>query len=118
MTRTGFGEIINNRLIGEIDLFDLMKAALRQRPEYILVGEIRGAEAYVLFQAMATGHTTYSTVHADSIKSLIHRLEGKPINVPRAMLQSLDVVLLQTNIKNEDKNMRRCRQIIEIIDLD
>ena len=118
VTRTGFGEVINSRLIGEIDLFDLMKAALRQRPEYILVGEIRGAEAYVLFQAMATGHTTYSTVHADSIKSLIHRLEGKPINVPRAMLQSLDVVLLQTNIKKHDKNMRRCRQIVEIIDLD
>ncbi|MHA1170716.1 MAG: type II/IV secretion system ATPase subunit [Candidatus Heimdallarchaeota archaeon] len=118
VTRTGFGEIVNSRLIGEIDLFDLMKAALRQRPEYILVGEIRGAEAYVLFQAMATGHTTYSTVHADSIKALIHRLEGKPINVPRAMLQSLDVVLLQTNIKKHDKNMRRCRQIIEIIDLD
>ena len=118
VTRTGFGEIVNSRLVGEIDLFDLMKAALRQRPEYILVGEIRGAEAYVLFQAMATGHTTYSTVHADSIKSLIHRLEGKPINVPRAMLQSLDVVLLQTNIKKHDKNMRRCRQIIEIIDLD
>ena len=118
VTRTGFGEVINSRLIGEIDLFDLMKAALRQRPEYILVGEIRGAEAYVLFQAMATGHTTYSTVHADSIKALIHRLEGKPINVPRAMLQSLDVVLLQTNIKKHDKNMRRCRQIIEIIDLD
>jgi flagellar protein FlaI len=118
VTRLGFGEIINNRLIGEIDLFDLMKAALRQRPEYILVGEIRGKEAYVLFQAMATGHTTYSTVHADSIKALIHRLEGKPINVPRAMLQSLDVVLLQTNIKKDDKNMRRCRQIIEIIDID
>ena len=118
VTRIGFGEVLNNRLIGEIDLFDLMKAALRQRPEYILVGEIRGKEAYVLFQAMATGHTTYSTVHADSIKALIHRLEGKPINVPRAMLQSLDVVLLQTNIKKDDKNMRRCRQIVEIIDLD
>jgi len=57
-------------------MYDLMKAALRQRPEYILVGEIRGKEAYVLFQAMATGHTTYSTVHADSTQALIHRLEG------------------------------------------
>jgi flagellar protein FlaI len=91
VTRVGFGERIKDRLIGEIDLFDLMKAALRQRPEYILVGEIRGREAYVLFQAMATGHTTYSTVHADSAKSLIHRLEGKPIEIPRALLQSLDI---------------------------
>ncbi|MCX6662618.1 MAG: type II/IV secretion system ATPase subunit, partial [Euryarchaeota archaeon] len=70
VTRSGFGEVINDKLAGEIDLYDLMKAALRQRPEYILVGEIRGKEAYVLFQAMATGHTTYSTVHADSAQSL------------------------------------------------
>jgi flagellar protein FlaI len=118
VTRLGFGEIVNNRLIGEIDLFDLMKAALRQRPEYILVGEIRGREAYVLFQAMATGHTTYSTIHADSVKSLIHRLEGKPINVPRPMLQSLDIVLLQTSTRIKDKNVRRCKQIVEIVDLD
>ncbi|MCK4347651.1 MAG: type II/IV secretion system ATPase subunit, partial [Thermoplasmatales archaeon] len=118
VARSGFGEMVDNRLIGEIDLFDLMKAALRQRPEYILVGEIRGKEAYVLFQAMATGHTTYSTVHADSTKSLIHRLEGKPINVPRTMLQSLDIVLLQTNTKRKDKNVRRCKQIVEIVDVD
>jgi len=64
VARSGFGEIVNDKIVGEIDLFDLMKAALRQRPEYILVGEIRGQEAYVLFQAMATGHTTYSTFHA------------------------------------------------------
>ncbi|MBN2599493.1 MAG: Flp pilus assembly complex ATPase component TadA, partial [Candidatus Thermoplasmatota archaeon] len=60
VVRSGFGEVVGNKVIGEIDLYDLMKAALRQRPEYILVGEIRGKEAYVLFQAMATGHTTYS----------------------------------------------------------
>ena len=90
--RSGFGEVVNEKFAGEIDLYDLMKAALRQRPEYILVGEIRGKEAYVLFQAMATGHTTYSTVHADSTESLIHRLEGKPIEIPRVMLQSLDIV--------------------------
>ena len=63
-------------MIGE---FELLKAALRERPEYIIVGEIRGAEAYVLFQAMATGHCAYSTVHADSASSLVHRLENKPI---------------------------------------
>ena len=118
ITRLGFGERINDRLIGEIDLFDLMKAALRQRPEYILVGEIRGKEAYVLFQAMATGHTTYSTVHADSAKSLIHRLEGKPIEIPRVMLQSLDIILLQSNVQIKDSNVRRCKQIVEVIDID
>ncbi len=95
-----------------------MKAALRQRPEYILVGEIRGKEAYVLFQAMATGHTTYSTVHADSAQSLIHRLEGKPIEIPRVMLQSLDIVTIQVQAEVGDQRVRRCKQIVEIVDID
>ena len=118
VARSGFGEIVADKMVGEIDLYDLMKAALRQRPEYILVGEIRGKEAYVLFQAMATGHATYSTVHADSAQSLIHRLEGKPINIPRVMLQSLDVVSLHITTKVNNKRVRRCKQIIEIIDID
>ena len=118
VARTGFGEVVANKMVGEIDMYDLMKAALRQRPEYILVGEIRGQEAYVLFQAMATGHATYSTVHADSAKSLIHRLEGKPIEIPRVMLQSLDVVSIHVTTRVKGKRVRRCKQIIEIIDID
>ena len=118
VSRSGFGEVIGGKVAGEIDMYDLMKAALRQRPEYILVGEIRGREAYVLFQAMATGHTTYSTVHADSAASLIHRLEGKPINIPRIMLQALDIVCIQVISRIKNKRARRCKQIIEIIDID
>ena len=118
VARTGFGVTVDNKVVGEIDMYDLMKAALRQRPEYILVGEIRGKEAYVLFQAMATGHATYSTVHADSAQSLIHRLESKPINIPRVMLQSLDVVCLHVITRVKNKRARRCRQIVEIIDID
>jgi len=118
VVRSGFGEVINDKLAGEIDLYDLMKAALRQRPEYILVGEIRGKEAYVLFQAMATGHTTYSTFHADSAQSLIHRLEGKPIEIPRVMLQSLDIVTIQVQAEVGDKRVRRVKQIVEIVDID
>ena len=118
VARSGFGEIVNDKMIGEIDMFDLMKAALRQRPEYILVGEIRGSEAYVLFQAMATGHTTYSTFHADSTRSLIHRLEGKPIDIPRVMLASLDIAFIQINARLGDKRVRRCKQIVEIVDID
>ncbi|MCK5261994.1 MAG: type II/IV secretion system ATPase subunit, partial [Thermoplasmatales archaeon] len=118
VARSGFGEVVRDKLVGEIDLFDLMKAALRQRPEYILVGEIRGQEAYVLFQAMATGHTTYSTFHADSPKSVIHRLEGKPIDIPRVMLGSLDIVFIQVNAKVGGKHVRKCKQIVEIVDID
>jgi len=118
VARSGFGEVVADKVIGEIDMYDLMKAALRQRPEYILVGEIRGKEAYVLFQAMATGHTTYSTAHADSAQSLIHRLEGKPIEIPRIMLQALDIVCIQVTTRVKNKRARRCKQIIEIIDID
>jgi flagellar protein FlaI len=118
VSRLGFGEIVANKMVGEIDMYDLMKAALRQRPEYILVGEIRGKEAYVLFQAMATGHATYSTVHADSAKSLIHRLEGKPIEIPRIMLQSLDIVSIHITTRVKGRGVRRCKQIVEIIDID
>ena len=118
VTRSGFGEIVADKVVGEIDMYDLLKAALRQRPEYIIVGEIRGREAYVLFQAMATGHTTYSTMHADSPQSLIHRLEGKPINIPRVMLQALDFVCFQTTTRIKDKRERRITQIVEIVDID
>jgi flagellar protein FlaI len=118
VSRSGFGEIVADKAVGEIDTYDLMKAALRQRPEYIIVGEIRGKEAYVLFQAMATGHATYSTVHADSAKSLIHRLEGKPIEIPRIMLQALDIISIHFRTRVNGKPVRRCKQIIEIIDID
>jgi flagellar protein FlaI len=67
---------------------------------------------------MATGHATYSTVHADSAQSLIHRLEGKPINIPRVMLQSLDIVSLHVITRVKNMRARRCKQIIEIIDID
>jgi len=67
---------------------------------------------------MATGHATYSTVHADSAQSLIHRLEGKPINIPRIMLQSLDIVCIHVITRVKNIRARRCKQIIEIIDID
>ena len=118
VTRLGFGEVVADKVVGEIDMYDLMKAALRQRPEYIIVGEIRGREAYVLFQAMATGHTTYSTMHADSPQSLVHRLEGKPINIPRIMLQSLDFICFHTTTRVKDKRERRLVKIVEMIDID
>ena len=118
VTRSGFGEVVADKVIGEIDMYDLLKAALRQRPEYIIVGEIRGREAYVLFQAMATGHTTYSTMHADSPQSLVHRLESEPINIPRVMLQALDVITIQVQTEVKGERVRRCKQVVEIIDVD
>ena len=103
---------------GSIEMYELLKAALRQRPEYIIVGEVRGSEAYVLFQAMSTGHTTLSTIHADSVSSVIHRLENPPINIPRIMIQALKVVAILEKVNVSDKRVRRCTSITEIVGLD
>ncbi|MEM2022502.1 MAG: type II/IV secretion system ATPase subunit [Archaeoglobaceae archaeon] len=103
---------------GAIDMYDLLRAALRQRPEYIIVGEVRGREALTLFQAMATGHTTYSTLHADSVGGAIHRLENPPIGVPRPMLEALDIISIQAQTYVGDKRVRRNIEIAEIVGLD
>jgi flagellar protein FlaI len=115
LTRQGFGGESNE---GEIGEFELLKAALRERPEYIIVGEIRGAEAYVLFQAMATGHCAYSTVHADSVPSLVHRLENKPIDIPRVLLPALEACVIQIQTRINGRRVRRSKQIVEIVGID
>ena len=120
-TRQGFGgegSAGGGKAAGEVDMYDLLRAALRERPEYIIVGEIRGAEAYVLFQAMATGHTTYSTFHADSIQSLVHRLENKPIEIPRVLIPALDGISIQIQTRVGGKRVRRNKAIVEIIGID
>ncbi|NPE31403.1 type II/IV secretion system ATPase subunit, partial [Methanococcoides sp. SA1] len=103
---------------GAVDMYDLLKAALRQRPEYLLVGEVRGKEALTLFQAMSTGHTTFSTMHADSVPSAIHRLENPPISVPRNMIQALDIMCIQAQTYSRGKRVRRNLKLVEIVDID
>ncbi len=103
---------------GEIDMYELLKAALRQRPEYLIVGEVRGKEALTLFQAMSTGHVTYSTMHADSVASAVHRLENPPISVPRNMLSALNLICVQVQARVGGQRIRRNKQIIEILDID
>ena len=103
---------------GEIDMYELLRAALRQRPEYLLVGEVRGREALTLFQAMSTGHVTYSTMHADSVASVVHRLENPPLDVPRNMLSALKLVSVQVQARVGGQRIRRNKQIIEILDID
>ena len=103
---------------GDVDMYDLLQAALRQRPEHILVGEIRAQPevALTFFQALATGHTSYTTFHADSVDSLIDRLENDPLNVPRRMVQALDIVSVQKQIFHGGKRVRRNSEIVEIFD--
>jgi flagellar protein FlaI len=103
---------------GAIDMYELLRGALRQRPEFLLVGEVRGKEALTLFQAMSTGHTTFSTMHADSVASAIHRLENPPISVPRTMIEALDIMCIQSQIYVKGKRARRAVKIVEITDID
>ncbi|MFW6045832.1 MAG: type II/IV secretion system ATPase subunit [Natronomonas sp.] len=102
----------------DVTMFDLLRSALRHRPEYIIVGEVRGEEAITLFQAMNTGHTTLSTMHADSVQTVINRLENEPINVPRPMVQSLDVLCVQTLARSGGERVRRAGAIAEIEGID
>ncbi len=115
-TRSGTGDRgPDGKAAGEVDMFDLVRAALRQRPNYIIVGEVRGRETYTMFQAMATGHTTYSTMHADSVKSMVNRLENPPINTPRILLSALNNVIIQIQARTEKGVVRRLKQVLEIV---
>lgn len=114
-TRTGSGESKGGRSQGEVTMYDLVRNALRQRPDYIIVGEVRGKEANTMFQAMATGHTTYSTMHADSVESMVHRLENPPINCPRVLLTALSFVIIQTFARIEGDEVRRIQEITELV---
>jgi archaeal flagellar protein FlaI len=115
-TRSGTGDRgPDGKAAGEVDMFDLVRASLRQRPNYIIVGEVRGRETYTMFQAMATGHTTYSTMHADSVKSMVNRLENPPINTPRILLSALNNVIIQIQTRTEKGVVRRLKQVLEIV---
>lgn len=105
--------------VGEINQFDLLRAALRQRPDIIIVGETRGREAYTLFQAMATGHGGFSSIHADSVEATLTRLTSSPMDVPKALISnSLDLITLQLKIRVGDKSLRRIIQVSEIDGID
>ena len=105
--------------IGEINQFDLLRAALRQRPDIIIVGETRGREAYTLFQAMATGHGGFSSIHADSVEATLTRLASSPMDIPKTLIaNTLDLIYLQLKLRVKDKSVRRVIQISEIVGLD
>jgi flagellar protein FlaI len=101
-----------------IDMYDLLRQALRQRPEVIVVGEVRGKEALTMFQAMSTGHTCFSTMHAGSIQEMVHRLEGEPINIPHHMLSAMDIVCLQLLTYYRDQRVRRNQSVVEMVGID
>ncbi|UWG51398.1 ATPase involved in archaellum/pili biosynthesis [Halalkaliarchaeum sp. AArc-CO] len=99
---------------GDVDEFDLLEAALRQRPDYIVMGEIRGEEGRTLFQVMSTGHTTYTTFHADNVGEVLKRFTTDPINVSKTMFTALDLVSVQSSTRVRGNKVRRNKSLTEI----
>ena len=116
VVRLGFGH--EDKKGGSITLFDLLKAAVRQRPDYIIVGEVRGEEAYTLFQAMATGHLGMSTIHAESVEAVMNRLESEPMNIPKPLVAMIDVIMIMGRTEMEEKPARRATTTTEVLELD
>ncbi|MFT4921791.1 MAG: flagellar protein FlaI [Haloarculaceae archaeon] len=110
VTRPSFGEDDK----GDVDEFDLLEAALRQRPDYIVMGEVRGEEGRTLFQVMSTGHTTLTTFHADSVGEVIKRFTTDPINVSKTLFTALDLVSIQTQTRVSGHKVRRNKTLTEI----
>ncbi len=109
VARTGLGGV------EEIDMFTLLKESFRQRPDYVIVGEVRGKEAFVLFQGMASGHASISTIHADSVDAVIKRLQTPPINLSPTLLNVLDVVAIMQHALVKGQETRKLGSIVEII---
>jgi len=109
VTRQSYGA----EKINEITLFDLVKATLRMRPDFLIVGEIRGEEAYVLFQAVNTGHSGISTMHAESFEAAANRLMSPPMNIPLAYIPAMNIFVMIKRVRIGNKLTRRVTEIGE-----
>jgi len=119
VTRTGFGiPEITGLKYGEVELFDLLKESFRQKPDYIIVGEVRGKEAYVLFQGMASGNPSLGTMHAGNVDDVIKRLETPPIELSPNLIETLDAIIIMSSAKERGESARRVKEIEEIVSID
>ncbi len=114
VSRPGYG--FGSEKIGEVSLFDLVKVSLRYRPDVLVVGEVRGEEAYVLFQAIATGHGGITSIHAESADSAVRRLVSAPMNIPETYISlvNLGVVIRRIRLEMPDGTTRVARRITEL----
>ncbi|WP_291764894.1 type II/IV secretion system ATPase subunit [Caldivirga sp. UBA161] len=103
--------------VANVDLYELVKVSMRLRPDYIVVGELRGEESYVFFQALASGHTGLSTLHAYSAEMAIRRLLSKPMEIPATLLTSLGVIVQISVVAKGDEITRRVTRVEEVIDV-
>ena len=119
VSRVGFGiPEASGKRYGEVTLFELLKESFRQNPDYVIVGEVRGKEAYVLFQGMASGHSSLGTIHAGSVEDVIKRLETPPIELSPSLIETLDLVVVMVNAKEKGKSARRVKSVVEIESVD
>lgn len=110
-------ESTGSRRENEITLFTLLRSSFRQNPDYVIVGEVRGKEASVLFQGMASGHSSLSTMHADSVETVIKRLETPPIELSPTLLNVLDCICIMTHAIVNKEETRKLREIVEIVNV-
>lgn len=119
LSRAGFGiPMPSGEKYGGVSLFDLLRESFRQNPDYVVVGETRGEEAYVMFQGISSGHPSLSTMHAGSIDTLIKRLTTKPIELSPMLIESLDVVAVMIHARERGKSARRLKEVMEIESVD
>jgi flagellar protein FlaI len=120
ISRQSYG--LGGNSIGEVALFDLVKTSMRHRPDILIVGEVRGQEAYVLFQALATGHGGMCTMHAENLDSALKRLTQKPMDISPAYLPLMNIILSIQRVhlvkNNERKAFRRVLNVNEIADFE
>lgn len=113
VTRVGFA-----KGYGEVTMFDLLKEAFRQTPDYVIVGEVRGVEAYVMFQGMAAGVPAMGTMHAGRVEDVVYRLETPPISLSPALIDTLDLVLVMIHAREKGESARRMKEVVEIESVD
>jgi len=118
VSRLGYGA--GSEKIGEVSLFDLVRASMRMRPDILIVGEVRGEEAYVLFQAISTGHGGMCTLHADDVESAIQRLTSKPMDVAPIHIKFLDLMYVVRNTSVTDpetKKTHKSRRVLAVTEI-
>jgi len=113
VTRVGFA-----KGYGEVSMFDLLKESFRQSPDYVIVGEVRGSEAYVLFQGMASGIPALGTMHAGRVEDVVYRLETPPINLSPSLVDTLDLIIVMVHAREKGESARRIKEIAEIESID
>ena len=119
VSRLSFGNTnIKGDKYGEVTMFSLLKESFRQNPDYVIVGEVRGTEASVLFQGMASGHPSFGTIHGGSVDDIIKRMQTPPINLSPSLLETLDIVLVVSRAIQYGKSSRRLKNISEIESID